>query len=256
LRGFSSVYSVAMDTVSEVDWSRRMRPTTLTLDMGLGLLAADQVSDVVLSSPDVRLLKLESPELEKLVLQQYNNCHQQQQQQQQESSKLALDVAATEDYARGFVDALLELHAQRQTDVDSTVGPRTSTASFQTAAARSSVVNVTEHHPDFSQTVVAGSCATFCDTPPMSPADDADEERVRLERKRARNRLAAMRCRNRKLERIEQLQSQADRLRAANVKLANEVKQLRETVNRLRQDVLLHADCQLPARTSLLGCNA
>lgn len=90
----------------------------------------------------------------------------------------------------------------------------------------------------------------------MSPADDADEERVRLERKRARNRLAAMRCRNRKLERIEQLQSQADRLRAANVKLANEVKQLRETVNRLRQDVLLHADCQLPARTSLLGCNA
>lgn len=253
-----------MDAVSNGECSRLMRPT-LTLD--LEVRAADQLSDVVLSSPDVGLLKLASPELEKLVLQQYNYYHHHQQQQLQQledTSRLTLDRATTEQYARGFVDALLELHAQRQTDCDSAVGPRTSAASLKTAAARSSVVCAAQRHTGFSQAVAAGpgtsgsDHVTFSDTPPTSPIDlarDADDERARLERKRARNRLAATRCRNRKLERIDQLQNQADRLRAANAKLASEVKQLREIVSKLRQDVLLHSDCQLavtlPPRTSV-----
>jgi len=87
-----------MDAVSNAEWSRRMR-STLTLDLPGRAVApstVDPVSNVVLSSPDVRLLKLASPELERLVLQQYNYHHlhqhyqqqqQQQQQQHQESSR-------------------------------------------------------------------------------------------------------------------------------------------------------------------------
>ena len=84
----------------------------------------------------------------------------------------------------------------------------------------------------------------------MSPRRRAsDDQSARLERKRARNRLAASRCRNRKLERIDQLQSQADRLRAANARLADEVRQLRETVRQLRREVLQHVGCQLDVST-------
>jgi len=210
---------------------------------------ADQVFNVRLSSPDVQLLKLASPELEKLVLQQYDYY---QQLQSKDTSKLGLDAAAGDDYTRSFVDAFIELRAYQPTDCEEAVGHRTSAAAstFQTDAVRASVCS-TQTHTGYCQTVAAGprtsasDHVTFSDTPPTSPMNLADDERIRQERKRARNRVAAMRCRNRKLERIKQLQSQADRLRAANLKLANDVIQLRETVSKLREDVLLHADCQL-----------
>jgi len=48
------------------------------------------------------------------------------------------------------------------------------------------------------------------------------------------------------LERIEQLQGQADRLRATNMRLAREVHLLRQTVGQLRREALLHARCQPP----------
>jgi predicted RNase H-like nuclease (RuvC/YqgF family) len=79
-----------------------------------------------------------------------------------------------------------------------------------------------------------------------------EQERIKLERKRARNRVAATRCRNRKLERIDRLQEQADQLRATNARLAAEVLRLRETVGRLRLDVQMHAGCQ-PAASELFS---
>lgn len=185
-----------------------------------------------------------------------------------------MDLVPADEYARGFVDALLELHAQRQTDADcTTLGPRSSVVKTS-ATPRSSVFHATtQHHADVSKASTAPHTTSGCsaehatlssDTPPVSPVElaqpavdhnDVDDERARLERKRARNRLAATRCRNRKLERIEQLQTQADRLRAVNAKLIDDVKQLRETVEKLRHEVLLHSDCQLgpvssPPRTS------
>jgi len=254
-----------MDTVADAEWSRMTR-TGLTLDVGMR--PADPAPDVVLASPDVRLLKLTSPELERLVLQQYNHDDQQQHQRQQSSKdgQLTLDASATGEYTRDFVDALLELHAQRQTYCDTGVSestPKTSASSFQSFSARSSIVYGTPHQPgpDFCHARPSSSDSnhvTSSNTPTDLP-QQCDDERARLELKRARNRLAATRCRNRKLERIEQLQNRADRLRAANAKLVDEVKRLRETVNQLRQDVLLHGDCQLsvtmPTTTSLFDSN-
>jgi len=99
-----------------------MRPS-MTLDLA-GSRLADPASDAVLSSPDVRLLKLATPELERLVLQQYRQPHHHHQPHQQNSSKdrqLTLDVAVTDEDARGFVDVQLEVHGQRQPDCDSAV---------------------------------------------------------------------------------------------------------------------------------------
>ena len=257
--------TVAMDTVSDAEWSRQARAN---LTLNVGMRAAEPAPDVVLSSPDVRLLKLASPELERLVLQQYSqhhHHHQQQQHQQQESSMdrgLTLDVVANEEYTRGFVDALFEVHAQRQADCNPAVC-RSTTSTSTTPAATSYVVHGTPYQAAFCHAVAAGrDDVAFSDTPPLSPLDSprqVDDECSRLERKRARNRQAAMRCRNRKLERIDQLQSQADQLRAANAKLSDEVNHLRAMVSKLRQEVLLHADCQLavslPPRTTVFDNN-
>lgn len=232
-----------MDTASDAGcMTRRMRPSTLDLR---GTPAADPASEAVLSSPDVRLLKLATPELERLVLQQYTHLqHHHQQQSSSKDRQLTLDVvqAANEGDARGFVDVLLEVHGQRQMDCDPGVSRSTSHANSSAASVRRSTVTEAPRHVDFCR---ASARPVSFDTPPMSPRRANDDQRARLERKRARNRLAASRCRNRKLERIEQLQSQADRLRAANARLADEVRQLRETVRQLRREVLQHVDCQL-----------
>ena len=100
---------------------------------------------------------------------------------------------------------------------------------------------------------VARCLTTGVDTPPISPINMASQERIKLERKRARNRQAATRCRNRKLERIATLQDQADRLRATNNQLASEVGRLRETVYQLRRDISRHsaAGCHPMIATSM-----
>ena len=105
----------------------------MTLDLR-GSPAVDPSSEAVLSSPDVRLLKLATPELERLVLQQYTHLQQRHHQHQQLSSskdrRTTLDVVqpASEDDARGFVDVLLEVHGQRQMDRDPTVSRSTNHA--------------------------------------------------------------------------------------------------------------------------------
>lgn len=108
---------------------------------------------------------------------------------------------------------------------------------------------------------VSGSLTTMAagvETPPISPINMADQERIKLERKRARNRMAATRCRNRKLERIATLQDQADRLRSTNAQLAAEVSRLRNTVYQLRRDVARHsaAGCQPLGATAMLPAAA
>jgi hypothetical protein len=110
---------------------------------------------------------------------------------------------------------------------------------------------------DDSVSSVSSSLTTTAagvETPPISPIDMAAQERIKIERKRARNRLAATRCRNRKLERIATLQDQADRLRSTNAQLAAEVGRLRSTVYQLRRDVARHsaAGCQPLGATALI----
>jgi len=81
----------------------------------------------------------------------------------------------------------------------------------------------------------------------VTPIDMASQEKIKLERKRQRNRLAASKCRKRKLERIAQLESKVKDLKGENNELANVVKKLKESVYTLKQEVIEHVNsgCQI-----------
>ncbi|XP_028310026.1 junB proto-oncogene, AP-1 transcription factor subunit a [Gouania willdenowi] len=84
-------------------------------------------------------------------------------------------------------------------------------------------------------------------SPPMSPIDLENQERVKAERKRLRNRLAASKCRRRKLERIARLEDKVKGLKTDNAGLSTTASVLREQVAQLKQKVMTHvtSGCQL-----------
>merc|ERR1712165_343072 len=73
------------------------------------------------------------------------------------------------------------------------------------------------------------------------------KKKIKLERKRMRNRLAASKCRKRKLERISQLELKVKDLKGENSELYNVVKKLKQSVANLKQEVIDHCNsgCQI-----------
>lgn len=96
------------------------------------------------------------------------------------------------------------------------------------------------------QTVPEGA-QTRDSSPPLSPINMEDQERIKVERKRLRNRLAATKCRKRKLERIARLEDKVKVLKTENTGLASAASALREQVAQLKQKVMSHVNngCQL-----------
>jgi transcription factor jun-B len=82
---------------------------------------------------------------------------------------------------------------------------------------------------------------------PMSPIDMENQERIKAERKKLRNRLAATKCRRRKLERISRLEDKVKLLKNDNMGLSNTASLLRDQVAQLKQKVMTHVSsgCQL-----------
>ncbi len=76
----------------------------------------------------------------------------------------------------------------------------------------------------------------------VSPIDMASQEKIKLERKRLRNRVAASKCRKRKLERISQLDDRVSALKGENAELAAVVKKLKAAVCDLKQEVMQHVN--------------
>jgi len=68
-------------------------------------------------------------------------------------------------------------------------------------------------------------------------------EMDRLERKRERNRVAANKCRLRKLERISQLDKEVNKLKEENSELALVRQKLVEEARDLREMLKKHLDC-------------
>jgi len=77
----------------------------------------------------------------------------------------------------------------------------------------------------------------------------ADQEKIKLERKRQRNRVAASKCRKRKLERISKLEDRVKMLKGENTDLGGIVKSLKDHVAQLKQQVMEHmeAGCTVQA---------
>lgn len=93
------------------------------------------------------------------------------------------------------------------------------------------------------------------ETPPLSPIDMESQERIKAERKRMRNRVAASKCRKRKLERIARLEDKVKSLKSDNAGLASTATVLRDQVSQLKQKVMTHisSGCQIVLTQKLQG---
>lgn len=259
----------------------------------------------ILTSPDVGLLKLASPELERLIIQSSNGLIT----TTPTPTQFLCPKNVTDEqegFAEGFVRALAELHHQHmpnmpnmpnvtsapQTSINNGMAPVSSMAgstvysstmradppvyadlntfnpaisSAPSAVPSYSTANAmtyTTTHPQHTintelpvqhlrlqalkeepQTVpeMPG------DTPPLSPIDMENQERIKAERKRMRNRVAASKCRKRKLERISRLEDKVKNLKSQNSDLSSTANMLREQVAQLKQKVMNHVNsgCQL-----------
>ncbi|ENN73196.1 hypothetical protein HUJ04_007753 [Dendroctonus ponderosae] len=139
-------------------------------------------------------------------------------------------TAEQERFAGGFVEALSNLH-----NSNSQQGSDSNTSTIYNESFLSQIKEEPQIVPNISQ------------SPPMSPVDMEYQEKIKLERKRQRNRLAASKCRSRKLERISKLEDKVKLLKSENVELGSMVNQLKETVGLLKLEVIEHnkSGCQI-----------
>ncbi|XP_077440888.1 transcription factor Jun [Vanacampus margaritifer] len=226
----------------------------------------------LLTSPDVGLLKLASPELERLIIQSSNGLIT----TTPTPTQFLCPKNVTDEqegFAEGFVRALAELHHQHMpgVSVPSAPPPVGSVAgvavysgtmraespvyedlnTFQPAISTVSSPSYTTSVPSYTTTVLKEEPQTVPEmpgeTPPLSPINMESQERIKAERKRMRNRIAASKCRKRKLERISRLEDKVKNLKSQNSELASTANMLREQVAQLKQKVMNHVNsgCQL-----------
>nr|XP_020467652.1 LOW QUALITY PROTEIN: transcription factor jun-D [Monopterus albus] len=243
----------------------------------------------ILSSPDLGLLKLASPELERLIIQSNGMVT-----TTPTSSQFLYPKTVTDEqeFAEGFVKALEDLHKQNQLngagqtnnslDMGANIAPRTAqpdlpvytnlnsygsgplgtTANYSTdtvpfppvpshhlgtARRRRRSPEISRAQPLKEEPQTVPDVQSYGESPPQSPIDMDTQERIKAERKRLRNRIAASKCRRRKLERISRLEDKVKTLKSQNTDLASTASLLREQVAQLKQKVLTHVNsgCQL-----------
>ncbi|XP_034742802.1 transcription factor jun-D-like [Etheostoma cragini] len=257
-------------------------------------------TDGLLNSPDLGLLKLTSPDLERLIIQSNGLVT-----TANPASHFLYPKSASDEqeFAEGFVKALEDLHKQNQlseagcVSVDrlellgsanavSSVGLQTSDLpvyttlnGYATSPLGTTSINYSTDtipfppppsHLASAQQQAAAAAAALSrlhsagsvkdepqtvpdmqsfggDSPPLSPIDMDNQERIKAERKKLRNRIAASKCRKRKLERISRLEDKVKSLKTQNTELASTASVLREQVAQLKQKVMNHVSsgCQL-----------
>jgi transcription factor AP-1 len=203
----------------------------------------------VLNSPDLQMLKLASPELEKFIM--ANNTI------QTPTPSLVYPTKVTTEqelYAKGFVDALNNLRNCDSTQQQVTVTTESTAASILGGnGVNGGSVTYTNLDDSYQQITIKDEPQTVPNSPPLSPIDMESQEKIKLERKRQRNRVAASKCRKRKLERISKLEDKVKDLKGENLELGSVVKQLKEHVFTLKQQVIDHirTGCNIPVYNSM-----
>ncbi|CAL8330053.1 unnamed protein product [Lota lota] len=164
------------------------------------------------------------------------------------------DMAITEEqegFADGFVKALDDLHKMNQMappNVSIGTGGVACSAPASHSLPGAGLLHAQRYGgmKEEPQTV-PDMQSSDTSSPPMSPIDMENQERIKAERKKLRNRLAATKCRRRKLERIARLEDKVKVLKSDNAGLSNTASVLREQVAQLKQKVMTHVSsgCQL-----------
>lgn len=229
----------------------------MTLDFnGAVSQSKKQKMSTLLQSPDLNMLKLASPELEKLIIQANGMVT-----TTPTPTQIMFPKFVTEEqeaYAQGFVAALEELRSSSGTDQKQSVSlPKDMSKNIftTTTSLPGGLFNVSSNGlPSKSliqsssqlqgvrvkeepQTVPCG-----INSPPPSPIDMANQEVIKLERKRARNRVAARKCRTRKLERIARLEDKVSDLKGQNNDLSTQATKLRDEVCKLKRTIIEHVN--------------
>jgi len=85
-------------------------------------------------------------------------------------------------------------------------------------------------------------------SPPTSPTDIESQKKIKLEEKRKRNRIAASKCRQRKLDLKAKLVDNIKVLKNKNTELTTELTSLLEQIHQLKQTVVEHMKngCEFP----------
>lgn len=259
----------------------------MTLDFNSGSKTKQQKVTNLLASPDLNMLKLASPELEKMIIQANGMVT-----TTPTPTQFIFPKHVTEEqeqYARGFVEALAELHQIKppSTTVSQSLPSQTSQGSVKVENSdsedddsQSSYSNTDGILPLTTTTSLPGGLssnipriANFSHlssriddikeepqtvpcvggSPPLSPINMDNQEKIKLERKRARNRIAARKCRTRKLERIARLEERVADLKGQNNQLANSASSLRDQVCKLKRRIIEHVNsgCSIMISSSL-----
>merc|ERR1711992_33083 len=250
----------------------------LTLDLNSASPKKNKVQNL-LTSPDVQMLKLTSPELEKFLSQNPTIAT------PTPSGFFPKTVTEEQiDYVKGFEDALEKIHHQER------FGPGTDT---RTVTAANTLVTLSSGQTDQLATQLPLSLPNTIPNNPLSrpnsgasgsygsdtyqlpegsikikdepedgsldgdedeeslmspggsgvsPIDMETQEKINWKEKRLRNRQAAAKCRKRKLERISQLDERVAQLKTENTDLAAVVKKMKSSVAALKQEVMDHVN--------------
>jgi transcription factor AP-1 len=187
----------------------------------------------VLTTPDVQMLKLSSPELAKFLNAGVNV-----------STPTPFPKTVSEEqalYAQGFEDALNNV---RKTSTSSNIPSSVSQVPDEAIKIKEEEMEDEDEDATRHSFSSASSSASGI---PHSPINMEVQETAKLERKRLRNRQAATKCRRRKLERIANLDDRVNVLKEENTDLAVVVKRLRSSVCDLKQEVMehVHNGCQI-----------
>ncbi|KAI1728007.1 jun-like transcription factor domain-containing protein [Ditylenchus destructor] len=84
----------------------------------------------------------------------------------------------------------------------------------------------------------------------VNSVDPDDQDRRKLERKRARNRMAASKCRQRKMERIHELEIQVQTERQRNAAFQTDIEHLKRTIFELNSQLTVHKQAGCNVNTS------
>ncbi|GAB0091951.1 transcription factor AP-1 [Sergentomyia squamirostris] len=205
----------------------------------------------VISSPDLQMLKMASPELEKFIMS--NNPIQ----TPTPSSLIFSAKPPTLEqaiYVKGFEDALSSLHNSEKTQpnlIITSVAPTTTNNNNIISSNNNAMSGGTGQYTNLDDPIVVpikDEPQTVPNSPTtLSPIDMENQEKIKLERKRQRNRVAASKCRKRKLERISKLEDKVKCLKGENTELSGVVFNLKDHVMQLKQQVMEHmnAGCQI-----------